>query len=702
MPIASLLTLVALAAGVAPDAASNAREGTVPSSDGVPIRYRVMGQGRPALVFVHCWTCDQHFWDASLDRFTRDYTVVTLDLAGHGASGRDRKQWTIAAFADDVKAVVEKLGLERVVLVGHSMGGPVALEAARAMPQRVVALVPVDTLVNVEERPTPEQVDGFLAAFRADYKATAEKFVREYMFVPASPREAIERVVRQATSAPPDVAVAALDAAWRHDARAGFRELKAPIRALNGTRFPTNVEANRRYAPQFDAVIMPDVGHYPMLEAPARFADLLAGILKDIAPPEAGARADAPAGTAPPAADAPRPLLITVDDLPIGGEHPTREDRAAITRGLLDALARHKIRAVALVIWDHVQPDDRPLLESWLAAGHELGNHSAAHLDYTRTDAETYVADVERGRKGLAEFLKPHGATPRFFRFPYLNEGETEAKLDAMRRYLDSSGQRNLPVTIDDQDWSFDRPWTEAARAGDAKAREAIAADYLAALRIEVRDQEATGDRLFGRRVPQVLLLHANAVGAAQWDALFTWLEESGHRFAAADEVLADPAFAEPHRYLSRYGSGLWARIDAERGAREAREEVIAMLRRQSEDWNRGDLTAFCSVYADDATFLGTTGVFQGKEAILERYRKRYGTDPASMGTLSFDIIEARPAAGTEVSLLGDAVPGGVHSVSVAARWHLRYADKPEASGLTLVVLRRQGKNWMIVQDASM
>src|SRR5262249_39407728 len=159
MPIASLLTLFALAASGAAPTAAAAREDTVPSSDGVPIRYRVLGDGRPALVFVHCWTCDQHFWDASLGRFTRDYTVVTLDLAGHGGSGRGRKEWTIAAFADDVKAVVEKLGLERVVLIGHSMGGPVALEAARKMPQRLVAPVPVDTLVDVEGRPRPEEAD---------------------------------------------------------------------------------------------------------------------------------------------------------------------------------------------------------------------------------------------------------------------------------------------------------------------------------------------------------------------------------------------------------------------------------------------------------------------------------------------------------------------------------------------------------------
>jgi peptidoglycan/xylan/chitin deacetylase (PgdA/CDA1 family)/ketosteroid isomerase-like protein len=463
----------------------------------------------------------------------------------------------------------------------------------------------------------------------------------------------------------------------------------APIRGLNADKFPTNVEANRRHAPQFDAVIMKGVGHYLMLEDPARFSELLVGILKDVPPPESAPKP-------------PRPLLVTVDDLPIGGNPQSPAERAAITRGLLDALARHKVRAVALVIWGNVRADDHALLESWLAAGHELGNHSGGHLDYTATEPSAYVADVETGRAGLAAFLESRGRTLRFFRFPYLREGDTEEKLDAMRRYLDSSGQRNLPVTIDDQDWSYDRPWREAVRAADTKAQESVAADYLAALRIEVRRQEATGDRLFGRPLPQILLLHANAVGAAQWDRLFTWLEETGHRFAMADEVLGDPALSEPHRYVGPYGFGLWDRIDSEREAQKAREEVTAVLLRQAEAWNRGDLASFCSVYADDATFLGTTGVFRGREAIVERYRKRYGSEKASMGTLSFEIVEARTSAGTESSFLGDAVPGRVHAVSLAARWHLRYADKPEASGLTLVVLRRKGDGWVIVQDASL
>src|SRR5213080_4252352 len=109
------------------------------------------------------------------------------------------------------------------------------------------------------------------------------------------------------------------------------------------------------------------------LSAIALLATLIAGSAI------AGAGAAEPAG---------RPLLISVDDLPVagGGLHTDPGERELITRGLLAALAKHRVPAVGLVIWGTVRtPDDRVLLRRWLVAGHELGNHSASHLDLTKT-----------------------------------------------------------------------------------------------------------------------------------------------------------------------------------------------------------------------------------------------------------------------------------------------------------------------------
>jgi len=123
-------------------------------------------------------------------------------------------------------------------------------------------------------------------------------------------------------------------------------------------------------------------------------------------------------------------------------------------------------------------------------------------------------------------------------------------------------------------------------------------------------------------------------------------------------------------------------------------EQVAALLRTQAEAWNRGDLEAFTAVYAEDASFLSPSGLTHGRREVLERYRKRY-PDKAAMGKLTLEVIEAR------------TFPAGkdAKAVSVAARWRLEYpgqADRKTAEGLTLLVLRRAGGSWEIVQDASM
>ena len=236
-------------------------------------------------MLVHCWSCDRRLWDDVVPRLARDRQVVTLDLAGHGESGKDRKEWTIPAFGQDVKAVVEALGLKKVVLVGHSMGGPVTLEAARLLPGRVVGLVPVDTGLDVERTNTPGEVAAYLAPFEKDYRTTAERFTRQYMFAPHSDPAIVERVVAKNVSAPPEIAIPCLRAVFGYDARETLREVRVPAHAVNGDMFPTNVEANRRHFAAYDLTLMTGVGHYLMLEDPKRFSELLAGAVAKLVSP---------------------------------------------------------------------------------------------------------------------------------------------------------------------------------------------------------------------------------------------------------------------------------------------------------------------------------------------------------------------------------------------------------------------------------
>src|SRR6202171_4205323 len=123
---------------------------TFRADDGLEIVGEVRGQGDTALVFLHGWGGDREYWKNQVGVFAADYRVVAIDQAGHSESGKGRKAWTADSLAGDVEAVVKALGLKRVILVGHSMGGLVALVAAKRMPGTVVAVVGVDTLQNAE------------------------------------------------------------------------------------------------------------------------------------------------------------------------------------------------------------------------------------------------------------------------------------------------------------------------------------------------------------------------------------------------------------------------------------------------------------------------------------------------------------------------------------------------------------------------
>lgn len=116
-------------------------------------------------------------------------------------------------------------------------------------------------------------------------------------------------------------------------------------------------------------------------------------------------------------------------------------------------------------------------------------------------------------------------------------------------------------------------------------------------------------------------------------------------------------------------------------------EVVLGLLQEGADAWSRGDLDTFVSVYADDCLFMTPSGLTRGRQEVLDRYRERY-PDRQAMGTLQLEVLETRPAA-----------PDGV---AVAARWILSYPDRPAASGHTLVIFRRLGGVWQIVQDASM
>ena len=256
------------------------RQGKVLSIDGAEIAYAVEGRGEPALVLVHGWTCDQSFWSGQVGAFSADRAVVTLDLGGHGKSSAERAEHRIATFGHDVRAVIEALGFERVILVGHSLGGPAVLEAAKLMPERLVGVVGVDTFHDAERKQDPQRRQRVIAAYAADFPRHCEQFVRSG-FPEGAEAVLVGSVVRRMCDASAEMAVDLMRDVTDYDLAADLSRVSAPIVSINSDRTPTATDTNRKYDPDFEVVLMSGVGHFLMMERPGEFNDILARVIAD-------------------------------------------------------------------------------------------------------------------------------------------------------------------------------------------------------------------------------------------------------------------------------------------------------------------------------------------------------------------------------------------------------------------------------------
>lgn len=252
----------------------------VPSADGLPIHYVAEGRG-PAVVLVHGLATNLHYWDVAAADLARDHRVVRLDYAGHGDSGTDRKTWTIDAFAGDIRAVVNAAGVDRFTLVGHSFSGPIVLETALQVGDRVTGIVPVDTLIDVDEHIPPGKRAEMFARMRTHYREDVDTQLASLL--PTNPDPAVvARIRADALAMDPDRAASILESTFAYPAAATMDRLAMPIVAIDSDRRPVSLDHNRAHAPQFDARVIEDASHWLMLDKPTEFASTLRDVVESI------------------------------------------------------------------------------------------------------------------------------------------------------------------------------------------------------------------------------------------------------------------------------------------------------------------------------------------------------------------------------------------------------------------------------------
>ena len=253
-----------------------------------------------------------------------------------------------------------------------------------------------------------------------------------------------------------------------------------------------------------------------------------------------------------------RRMVVTVDDLPVGpGRLHSMDEQVAITEKLIATLRRHRVPAIGFVnegklkVDGQVDPARVGLLERWLDAGFELGNHGFAHRDLHQVTPEVWTRDVLSGERVLRPLLAKRDRVPRYFRHPFLRTGRSLAVRDQTTAFLAEHGYRVAPVTIDNQEWIFGGAY---AKADDDARRRYLGEAYVDYMLAMVRYYEAQSVAIVGEEIPQVLLIHAYALNADWLDPVLEGIVARGYRFVPLDEALEHPAYDSKDTYVGRGG----------------------------------------------------------------------------------------------------------------------------------------------------
>lgn len=257
--------------------------------DGLDLHYIEKGSGDITLLFIHGAFIDHTYWQAQLDLFSEKYHVVALDLAGHGKSGQNRSNWTIEAFGEDVIKVMQDLHLQNVIIIGHSMGADIMLEAAVGNPEPVIGCIAVDYFKMAGTEMPAEfqaQVPGILQNMRDDFANTSEWYARQALVTPETDPAIVNRVVQDYRQAYPPMGVSSLESVFNYWQRQGdlLQQLPFKLYLIQCDYYPTNEAALQACVKSgYEITYIHVTSHYPMIENPDDFNRLLQQLLYKIA-----------------------------------------------------------------------------------------------------------------------------------------------------------------------------------------------------------------------------------------------------------------------------------------------------------------------------------------------------------------------------------------------------------------------------------
>jgi pimeloyl-ACP methyl ester carboxylesterase len=251
----------------------------------VEINYFHHGQGDTNLLFLHGWCIDGTYWKNQVDHFSKAYSVFAIDLPGFGKSKAERSNWTIEEYANDVTAFIDKMNLENVIIIGHSMAGEIMLQTALTNNPKIVGVAGVDNFKIIDVSFTPEQMKqmtDFFPMLEKDFKNSAPLYADMMLFHPTTLKEVKERVKTDFANSDPVIGYGTFinQMQYAYNDAQRLEQLNYKLYLVNSDGFPTNEAGLKKHCKNsFQVETISGTGHYPMIENPAEFNSILEKVL---------------------------------------------------------------------------------------------------------------------------------------------------------------------------------------------------------------------------------------------------------------------------------------------------------------------------------------------------------------------------------------------------------------------------------------
>jgi pimeloyl-ACP methyl ester carboxylesterase len=247
--------------------------------DGARVHYVNYGKGDEALILIHGWTMNVDNWRDQIPDFAKRSRVIAIDLPGHGQSDKPQIAYTMDLFARAVEAVMRDAKVKRAVLVGHSMGTPVARQFYRKYPEKTLAIVIVDGVL--QQLGDKAMMDRMMESFRSPKYMDSINQMFAMMNGPNLSAEAKVRINTSTVNTPQYVLVSAMEgmadpSIWGKD------RIDVPVLAIMAKNpfFPPDIEQSARgVAPKLEFKMWDGVGHFLMMEKPKEFNETVLAFL---------------------------------------------------------------------------------------------------------------------------------------------------------------------------------------------------------------------------------------------------------------------------------------------------------------------------------------------------------------------------------------------------------------------------------------